>query len=46
MKKLTQAEAFFHETNALKGWYYQLPDVDRDDQLSMQKSLEITDKEL
>lgn len=28
MKKITSKHAFFHETQALKGWYYQLPDVD------------------
>jgi len=28
MKKITSKDAFFHETQALKGWYYQLPDID------------------
>ena len=28
MKKISAQEAFQHETEALKGWYYQLPEVD------------------
>lgn len=28
MIKITSSDAFSHETNALKGWYYQLPKVE------------------
>ncbi|OGK17757.1 hypothetical protein A3F32_01250 [Candidatus Roizmanbacteria bacterium RIFCSPHIGHO2_12_FULL_42_10] len=28
IKKISQKEAYKNETDAVKGWYYQLPDVD------------------